>query len=149
MKAELNGKETADLMVDSGASSISLPWTLAVKIGLDPEHGDPITVQLADGTTRPAKRVVIPIVRVGAAVVKNVDCVVGMPTRRQGAVSVGHELPETLQVGSRRGPSQTRILGGHGPGRRVPAREIVFPPAVFEVGSGRYRFRSTAPAAKQ
>jgi aspartyl protease family protein len=65
------------MMVDSGASMISLPFALAEKMGLKPSQGDPkITLQLADGREIEGHRKIIPSVRVGKFTVEKVECAV-------------------------------------------------------------------------
>jgi aspartyl protease family protein len=71
------GKHQQDMMVDSGASMISLPFALAEKMGLKPSQGDPkITLQLADGREIEGHRKIIPSVRVGKFTVEKVECAV-------------------------------------------------------------------------
>jgi clan AA aspartic protease (TIGR02281 family) len=71
------GKHQQEMMVDSGASMISLPYALADKLGLKPSQGDPkITLQLADGREIEGHRKVIPSVRVGKFTVEKVECAV-------------------------------------------------------------------------
>ena len=46
----VNGKYQEEMVLDSGASLISLPSAIATKFGLKPREKDPrITLQLADG----------------------------------------------------------------------------------------------------
>ena len=73
----LNGTYTQEMMVDSGASFISLPAHLAEKIGVKVTDTDrTITLQLADGRLIPGKLVVLESVRVGEFEVRDVECAV-------------------------------------------------------------------------
>ena len=73
----INGKHTKEMVLDSGASLISLPAKLAAECGLEPTASDPdLTLELANGMLIPAKLVIIPEVRVGKFTVKNVECAV-------------------------------------------------------------------------
>lgn len=71
------GDEVVDMIVDSGASLISLPYEDALKLGLKPEDDDPeILLSLADGSLVTARKMTIDLVRLGPFTAKNVDCVV-------------------------------------------------------------------------
>ena len=65
------------MIVDSGASVISLPWELAVTMGLEPKVGDKqILLSMADGRTIPGYLKTIDSVRVGTFTVEKVECAV-------------------------------------------------------------------------
>ncbi len=71
------GEHQQEMMVDSGASMISLPHAVAAKLGLRPGPNDPaVQMQLADGTVIEGHRKIIPSVRVGKFVVEKVECAV-------------------------------------------------------------------------
>ena len=71
------GKHTEEMVVDSGASSICLPYTLAEKLDLKPGPSDPvIQMSLADGRVIEGHRKIIPKVRVGKFEVEKVECAV-------------------------------------------------------------------------
>ena len=73
----INGKHTTEMVVDSGASLISLPYELAVSMNLKPEPGDKrILLSIADGSTITGVLKKITIVRVGTFEVKDVECAV-------------------------------------------------------------------------
>jgi aspartyl protease family protein len=73
----INGKHTAEMVVDTGASLVSLPYELAVSMGLKPEARDKqILLTIADGSTITAHLKTIQSVRVGTFVVENVECAV-------------------------------------------------------------------------
>jgi aspartyl protease family protein len=76
----LNGKHAQDIAIDTGASLISLPYSVAQAAGMEPTPEDP-TVQcvLADGHHVAARWVVAPTVRLGQFTVKNVECTVMPP----------------------------------------------------------------------
>jgi aspartyl protease family protein len=73
----INGKHTAEMVVDSGASLISLPLKMAVEFGLEPKPEDrPILITIADGSTITGHLKTIPSVRVGTFTLENVECAV-------------------------------------------------------------------------
>ncbi|MCA9013377.1 MAG: retroviral-like aspartic protease family protein [Planctomycetaceae bacterium] len=73
----INGKHTTEMVVDSGASLISLPYELAVSMDLKPEPNDKrILLSIADGSTITGVLKKIPLVRVGTFEVKDVECAV-------------------------------------------------------------------------
>lgn len=73
----INGKHTQEMVLDSGASLISLPASMAETFGLKPTSKDPkISLQLADGRVIEGHKMTIPSVRVGKFELKNVECAV-------------------------------------------------------------------------
>lgn len=71
------GKHQQEMVVDSGASSITLPYALAEKLGLKPTESDPrLVMTLADGSQIEGRRKIIPSVRVGKFTVEKVECAV-------------------------------------------------------------------------
>lgn len=73
----INGKHTQEMIVDTGASMISLPYEMAVSMGLKPEANDKrILLTIADGSTITAHLKVIDSVRVGTFVAEKVQCAV-------------------------------------------------------------------------
>src|SRR5262245_19709096 len=71
------GKHQVEMLVDSGASSITLPYAIADKMGLKPTEGDPrLVMTLADGSQIEGRRKIIPTVRVGKFAVEKVECAV-------------------------------------------------------------------------
>lgn len=73
----VNGKHTQEMVVDTGASMISLPYEMAVGMGLKPEANDKrILLTIADGSTITAHLKVIDTVRVGTFTAEKVQCAV-------------------------------------------------------------------------
>ena len=73
----INGKHTTEMVVESGASLISLPYELAISMGLKPEPSDKrILIEIADGSTITGVLKKIASVRVGTFEVKDVECAV-------------------------------------------------------------------------
>ncbi len=73
----INGQHTAEMIVDSGASLISLPYELAISMGLKPEPSDKrILIEIADGSTITGVLKKIATVRVGTFELKDVECAV-------------------------------------------------------------------------
>lgn len=73
----INGKGTRSMILDTGASTLSLPWDFAKDLGIEvgPEH-ETVRVQLADGKIVDAKRVMLESVQVGQFLVNDVEATV-------------------------------------------------------------------------
>ena len=73
----INGQHTAEMVVDTGASLMTLPYELALSMGLQPKAGDKqILLTIADGSTITGHLKTIESVRVGTFVVENVECAI-------------------------------------------------------------------------
>ena len=73
----IDGKHTHEMVLDSGASLISLPQNVAAQCGIQVKSTDPeIILELADGSKIDGRLVTIPSVRVGKFTVANVECAV-------------------------------------------------------------------------
>jgi clan AA aspartic protease (TIGR02281 family) len=73
----VNGKYLQEMVLDSGASLISLPPGVAAKFGLKPTDKDPrIILQLADGREIDGRLMKLASVRIGKFTVDNVECAV-------------------------------------------------------------------------
>lgn len=73
----LNGEHAQEMVLDSGASLVTLPHKVAVDCGLEPKDTDPgIVLQLADGRPIAAKLVTLSSLRVGTFTVEDVECAV-------------------------------------------------------------------------
>jgi clan AA aspartic protease (TIGR02281 family) len=73
----VNGKHQQEMMLDSGASLISLPAAVAAKFGLKPSDKDPrIILELADGRQIEGRLMKLASVRVGKFIVEDVECAV-------------------------------------------------------------------------
>lgn len=73
----VGGKHQQEMVVDSGASLISLPLDIAARFGLRPSEKDPkIILQLADGREILGHKMTLPSVRVGKFTVEGVECAV-------------------------------------------------------------------------
>ena len=70
-----NGQHSCELTIDTGSSSIALPYKTAGELGLTPSENDPtIVCVLADGHRVKCKRVYAKTVRVGKFTVEHVEC---------------------------------------------------------------------------
>jgi clan AA aspartic protease (TIGR02281 family) len=70
-----NGQHSRDMTIDTGASSVVLPYKMATEVGLTPSEKDPtITCILADGHAIKCKMVYAKTVRVGKFTVEHVEC---------------------------------------------------------------------------
>jgi aspartyl protease family protein len=77
----LNGKHTHEMIVDSGASMISLPFAIAAQAGIEPTSQDrDIKLVMADGREVAGKMVTLDSVRVGPFQAWNVDAAVLEPS---------------------------------------------------------------------
>lgn len=86
----INGKHTKEMVVDSGASAVSLPFAMAKEMGLEPTSTDPeIVVSLADGSEVPGYLKKIESVRVGKFSVENVECIVLHPSAVRAPALLG------------------------------------------------------------
>ena len=73
----INEKPTRQMVLDTGASSISLPFTMAQELGITVEDADPkVNVVLADGRQVMAALKTLESVQVGQFIVRNVECLV-------------------------------------------------------------------------
>lgn len=73
----INGKHKQRLIVDSGATIISLPDKMAREMGIEfGTEGEPVEVGLADGRKVPGTRIKLDSVRVGKFTVEDVECCV-------------------------------------------------------------------------
>jgi aspartyl protease family protein len=73
----VQGQSPVDMVLDSGAGVISLPFKTAATLGLTPTAFDPdVTLVLADGRQVTAKRIIIPTVRVGKFEASQVEAAV-------------------------------------------------------------------------
>ena len=81
----LNGSTTVPMLVDSGASVVTLTAEVGKELGLKPQPGDPeVEFTIADGTTLKARVMTLASVRVGAFAVNDVACPV-LPASAKGA----------------------------------------------------------------
>jgi clan AA aspartic protease (TIGR02281 family) len=73
----LNGTVTHTMVLDSGASYVSIPWSVAEEVGMEPQASDPtVDLQIANGQIVKAKLIVLKAVSVGQFAARNVECVV-------------------------------------------------------------------------
>ncbi len=73
----INGNPIRSMILDTGASSISMPYTFAQDLGIRPDEATPqVQVQMADGKIVDAWRMTLESVQVGQFVVRDVECIV-------------------------------------------------------------------------
>lgn len=73
----INGNVSARMVLDTGASFVSIPPSLAAQIGLKPTDLDQVLrMQTADGRTHEAHRMKLDSLRIGLFSAENVDCIV-------------------------------------------------------------------------
>jgi aspartyl protease family protein len=86
----INGKHSRKMVVDSGATAISLPHAMAKEMGIEPTSRDQkIQVGLADGSQVPATLKTIDTVRVGKFSVENVECIILDPEAKAAPALLG------------------------------------------------------------
>jgi aspartyl protease family protein len=86
----INGKHKKRMIVDSGATSISLPDRMARDMGIEVgKEGIPIRVGLADGSEVPATLIKLDSVRVGKFTVEDVQCCILGPEARDAPPLLG------------------------------------------------------------
>jgi aspartyl protease family protein len=85
-----NDKHTQEMIVDSGASMVSLPRETAARLGVRPRDTDPtIILQLADGSTIRGTVVTVESIRVGTFTARNVKCTVLGPEATNALALLG------------------------------------------------------------
>lgn len=76
---------THEMAIDTGASIVCLPYSLAKAVGLEPdENSEVMRMSMADGSIVPGRKVFAKELRVGKFSVENVECVV-MPVELPNA----------------------------------------------------------------
>jgi clan AA aspartic protease (TIGR02281 family) len=84
----INGKSPQEMIVDAGATSVVLPYQVAVECGVKPEEATiTVTVTLADWSRVKSKQVVLDSVRVGKLTAEHVECLV-LPSEAQNAPAI-------------------------------------------------------------
>ena len=74
---QINGEHTIEMIVDSGASVVTIPYNMAVEAGLKPKDTDPVaTFKIANGALIKGQMITIPSLRVGKFTVENVEAAV-------------------------------------------------------------------------
>jgi aspartyl protease family protein len=86
----IDGKHKCEMEVDSGATSMTLPYKMAKDFGLEPKSSDPkIICVLADGSKVPATITRLSSVRVGKFTVEDVECAVFDPKAVNASALLG------------------------------------------------------------
>lgn len=110
-KAMINGK-TVNLMVDTGASIVLLPYEKAVKIGIDPatlRYSMPVTTANGRSTVAPIR---LASIQIGSVVVRDVEAAVAHPGRLRAGL-LGMSFLERLHETSFQGD---KLILRQGPG---------------------------------
>ncbi|MEW5895184.1 MAG: retropepsin-like aspartic protease [Candidatus Omnitrophota bacterium] len=76
VRAGINGRASAQLLLDTGASPTQISSDLARRLGIDLRKGHSVNVRIADGRMIETVQILLKEVRVGGAVAKNVPAVV-------------------------------------------------------------------------
>jgi aspartyl protease family protein len=115
----VNGKHTEEMVLDSGASMISLPLSLAEKFGLKPSSKDEkIRLELADGRLIEAWRMTLPSVRVGKFSLENVECAVLGPEATRAEALLGMSFLGAFQFEIDSSAKKLTMVKVQGEGKR-------------------------------
>jgi aspartyl protease family protein len=86
----INGKHVHDMMIDTGASSIAIPYKVAMDCGLNVDESSlTVTGTIADGSKVKSKLVILDSVRVGKFSAENVECMVFPPEAKDAPLLLG------------------------------------------------------------
>jgi len=86
----IDGEHTQEMIVDSGASLLTMPYRMAVDCGIKISDADPpITLVIADGSRISGRLKTLESVRVGSFVATEVECAVLGPEAVQAAPLLG------------------------------------------------------------
>jgi aspartyl protease family protein len=86
----INGKQPEEMIVDTGANSVVLPYKVAVECGAKPDDSaQAVTATVADGSKVKSKLVVLDSVRVGKFTAERVQCVVLPPEAKNAPTLLG------------------------------------------------------------
>jgi clan AA aspartic protease (TIGR02281 family) len=92
-RVQINGEHVVEMVVDSGASTVVLPFEEAVKAGMKPVGETPqVRMTVADGRTITGRLMKIDSLKLGQFVVKDVECVVLNANVRKAPPLLGMSL---------------------------------------------------------
>jgi aspartyl protease family protein len=98
LDVSFNGKHTEEMMLDSGASLITLPHKLAEQMDIAPAEDAPVlTMVLADGRQVEGRMIQIPEVRVGRFIATNVPAAVMPPSLPNAEPLLGMSYLQNFQ----------------------------------------------------
>jgi aspartyl protease family protein len=86
----INGKHSEEMILDTGASSVVLPYKVAVECGVKiDDSAVPMIATIADGSRVKSKGVLLDSVRVGKFTAEHVECMVLPPEARNAPMLLG------------------------------------------------------------
>ncbi|HEV3299866.1 MAG TPA: TIGR02281 family clan AA aspartic protease [Planctomycetaceae bacterium] len=86
----INGKAPQEMIVDTGASSVVLPYDVAIECGVKPDESTATVIStVADGSKVKSKLVLLDSVRIGKFTAEHVECVVLPPGEKNAAALLG------------------------------------------------------------
>ncbi|HET6324670.1 MAG TPA: retropepsin-like aspartic protease [Planctomycetaceae bacterium] len=86
----INGKQPEEMIVDTGANSVVLPYKVALECGAKPdESSQSVTATVADGSKVKSKLVLLDSVRVGKFMAERVECIVLPPEAKNAPMLLG------------------------------------------------------------
>lgn len=142
----LNGEVSAPMILDSGASSVSISWDLAARLGIMPHRHDPvIKATLANGAVVEAYPSVLKSIRLGPFTVENVICLIAPKSEKNAPNLLGgtflqnfvyrmdlaHGEVHLTQVAGKANPDELRGGAGGMPGiplSAIPGSSSSSPP---------------------
>ena len=86
----INGKPPEEMIVDTGASVVVLPYKVALECGAKPdESAVPVVATIADGSKVNSKQVLLDSVRIGQFKAEHVTCAVLPPEAKNAPMLLG------------------------------------------------------------
>jgi len=86
----INGKPPQEMIVDTGASSVVLPYSVAIECGVKPEESTATVIAtVADGSKVKSKLIQLDSIRVGKFIAEHVECVVLPPGAKNAPTLLG------------------------------------------------------------
>jgi clan AA aspartic protease (TIGR02281 family) len=86
----INGKPPQEMIVDTGASSVVLPYSVAIECGVKPEESTATVIAtVADGSKVKSKLIQLDSIRVGKFTAEHVECVVLPPGAKNAPTLLG------------------------------------------------------------
>jgi clan AA aspartic protease (TIGR02281 family) len=86
----INGKQTEDMIVDTGANSIVLPFKVAAECGITPDDSAvTVVATVADGSKVKSKQVLLDSVKVGQFTAERVEAIILPPEAKHAPMLLG------------------------------------------------------------
>jgi aspartyl protease family protein len=123
VEAIING-QAIRMLVDTGATHITLPWETAEKLKVTPGEKDPtIQMKLANGAIIDGKKVTLKSVRVGRFTVNDVTCIVLQQGLPEPPTMLGSSFLSHFIVRLNQSKQELHLTEVNAPGKK-PARAV-------------------------